>query len=192
MTAPALALRAVASAAAKPRRIEVPAQSALDGVPVEFREMVEEAERRCWAAGTPVLRFETKRTLERCQFLYGKGRAVALCRAAGVPEPYAWPECPDGIVTNATSNVQTWHGAFLAVDWIHPKLRWDAPPSYWTSVAAIIKPVGFVWGGDWEHFPDRPHYQHAALPVGPRLADKADIRAGTREAICARYGIRFA
>jgi hypothetical protein len=176
----------------KPRRIEVPAQSGLDLLPREFREMVVEAERRCWAASLPVLRFETARTLARCQFLYGKGRTAEQLRAKGVPEMYAWPDCPDGIVTNATSNAKSWHGAYLAVDWIHPKLRWSAPRTWWRSVAAIIKPVGFTWGGDWVNLPDAPHYQHRALPSGPRLVDQQDIAATRQASIYLRYSINAA
>lgn len=173
----------------RPQHVEVVSTNTLEGLSREFRFMIEEAEHRVRAAGLLIERFETKRTLQRCQSLYGKGRSQEICVAHDVPPEYAWPECPDGIVTNAVSNVQTWHGAFLAVDWIHPKLRWNAPPEYWRAVSRIIIPVGFTWGGTWPNLPDVPHYQHEKLPVGPRLADKADIRAGRFSVICARYGI---
>ena len=29
----------------------------------------------------------------------------------------------------------------------------------WFEVAAIGKELGFIWGGDWQHFKDYPHLQ---------------------------------
>jgi hypothetical protein len=168
-------------------RIEVTASRAVDAMPREIREMIAEAERRCVAAEHPVLRFETVRSLARSQFLFGKARTVAQCEAAGVPTQYAWPTCPDGIVTKAPNNRSSWHGALCAIDWIHPTLRWGAPAKWWKDTADLIRPCGFTWGGAWLTMPDVPHYQHAALPSGPRLADKQDIANNNLPALWRRY-----
>lgn len=32
-------------------------------------------------------------------------------------------------------------------------------PGFWNGVSAIGKKIGFTWGGDWEKFVDKPHFQ---------------------------------
>jgi peptidoglycan LD-endopeptidase CwlK len=40
---------------------------------------------------------------------------------------------------------------------------WPGPEDpRWEHIAQAFKAHGFDWGGDWEDFPDRPHYQAKA------------------------------
>src|ERR1051325_9194859 len=57
---------------------------------------------------------------------------------------------PGQTVTNAKSNLYSWHGYGLAVDIIHEKKEWGAAPEWFADVAAVFKKFGCKWGGDWK------------------------------------------
>lgn len=138
---------------------------------------IEAAEEACRAAKLPVLRFETFRSRARQEWLYAQGREV-------IP--------PDRIVTKASSAVRSWHGYGLAVDFIHPRLHWNASEQWWADVAAIITQHGLAWGGHWETLPDEPHYQWAGCPIAPRAVDRGDYVAEDLAAVWQRYGAQLA
>ena len=107
------------------------------------------------------------RTEEEQQKLYAKGRTVPN---------------PDGIVTNAKSAYDSWHGFGLAFDWVFkdPKgnWTWNGMPGVfknemtglwkwnheldnkWHELGKVGAMFGLEWGGYWEKFrPDFPHFQ---------------------------------
>lgn len=87
---------------------------------------------------------ESVRTPERQAWLYGFGREYDDGR---------------GVVTQAPTNLTTWHGYGLAVDVVSKAHGWDAPASFWDGLGAAARRVGLAWGGDWPRFQDRPHVQ---------------------------------
>lgn len=94
---------------------------------------------------------EATRTFQRQSFLYGFGRDYDDGR---------------GIVTNAASNLTSWHGYGLAVDIIHATREWDVPDAWFRLLGDVAKAHGCDWGGDWHH-PDRPHIQWGTLRDSP-------------------------
>ncbi len=150
----------------------VPADRALTRLAPAMVAAIEAAEAACRAARLPVLRFETFRSRARQEWLYAQGRAVTP---------------PNKVVTNASSAVRSWHAYGLAVDFIHPRLHWDAGRPWWEDIAALITPHGLAWGGDWVTLPDVPHFQWAGCPIAPRAVDRADYERGQLDAVWRRY-----
>jgi hypothetical protein len=101
--------------------------------------------------------FETLRTQERQDFLYGFGRDYDDDR---------------GVVTHAASAFDTWHGYGLGVDIISRAREWDETyTAFWTDLRVFATELGLASGDDWdrdnvpgendpdEHFHDKPHVQ---------------------------------
>ncbi len=117
------------------------------------------------AAGFDPIIFETLRTPERQQFIYGFGRTYDDGR---------------GIVTHSSDADETWHGFGLAADIISKSAKWDAPSKFWSALGAACMARGLTWGGDWnrdgrsvdERFVDRPHVQ-----FGPPMRRSPSPRA---------------
>jgi peptidoglycan LD-endopeptidase CwlK len=80
-----------------------------------------------------------------------------------------------GIVTNAKAGM-SWHNYGLALDIVllvdrdgngsFESASWDTRTDFdkdgvadWEEVVRILKGAGYVWGGDWTRFPDRPHFE---------------------------------
>jgi hypothetical protein len=133
-----------ADASAKPTRD-------LDLLAPRFRAAVMAALAECSAAGLNAMVYETYRSEELQRIYYARGRTV---------KP---PERP---VTNARSNLYSWHGFGLAVDVIHSTLHWSPPAAWWGKVAAIFKRHGCDWGGDWA-MQDLPHFQWGGMRASP-------------------------
>lgn len=95
--------------------------------------------------------YETYRSNELQAIYYARGRTVR-------PPPSA--------VTNAMSNLYSWHGYGLAVDVIHRMKEWDAGDEWFHRVAEIFKRNGCKWGGDWRN-PDLPHFQWGLCRASP-------------------------
>jgi hypothetical protein len=89
---------------------------------------------------------ETLRTPERQRFLYGFGRDYDDGR---------------GIVTQAATADQSWHGYGLAADVISRAHGWDAPPAFWRALQAAVEQEGLVSGAAWP-MADKPHVQWGA------------------------------
>lgn len=106
--------------------------------------------------------YETYRSDSLQLIYYARGRQVRP------------PEKP---VTNAKSNLFSWHGYGLAVDVIHEKLEWDAPTEWFHRVADVFKAHGCKWGGDWTRA-DLPHLQWGKCKPSP--SDNARELIATR------------
>jgi peptidoglycan L-alanyl-D-glutamate endopeptidase CwlK len=116
-----------------------------------FRASVELAIAECNAGGLDAFVYEAYRSLELQQIYYARGRTV-------VP-PYK-------PVTNARSNLYSWHGFCLAVDVVSKAHGWDRPDDWWVAVAVIFKRHGCKWGGDWKQR-DLPHHQWGRCKPSP-------------------------
>ena len=110
---------------------------------------------------------EGLRTFERQSFLYGFGREYDDGR---------------GIVTNAASNLTSWHGYGLAVDIVHATLEWDAGDKWFRLLGDTAKAHGCKWGGDWFH-PDLPHVQWGKCKDSPSDKARALYADGGVEAV---------
>lgn len=127
---------------------EVPRCASMDRLAPAFRRAIEavladvEQERV----------FETLRTDERQQFLYGFGREYDDGR---------------GPVTAAKTAMNGWHFYGLAVDIVQDdKDPWVAPASFWQSLGLAYERHGCVWGGRWKRV-DLPHGQWGGCTVSP-------------------------
>lgn len=116
-----------------------------------FGRAVDAALLECRLAGLDAYVFEAYRSQALQSAYYARGRSV-------VP-----PQHP---VTNAPSNLYSWHGYGLAVDVISRAQRWSAPESWFAQVAAIFKKHGCSWGGDWTQR-DLPHFQWGLCKPSP-------------------------
>lgn len=109
----------------------------------KFREAVEKAIAECRENGYDAYVYEAYRSLELQQLYYARGRTI-------IP--------PVKTVTNAPSNLYSWHGYGLAVDVISKAHGWDKPEKWFADVAEIFKGARCKWGGDWKSR-DLPHFQ---------------------------------
>ncbi len=137
-----------------------------------FRYAVLEAVDVCHGKGLDVFVYECCRSPELQALYYARGRTI---------KP---PEHP---VTNAKSNLYSWHGYGLAVDVISMRQGWSPPDDWWVEVASVFKSHGMKWGGDWKQR-DLPHFQWA--PCKPTPSDRARelYRAGGKEAVWVACG----
>lgn len=93
---------------------------------------------------------EGYRTKERQEALYAQGRTT-----------------PGRIVTNARAG-ESLHNYGVAVDFVFRKDGYDASKELWETLGAIGEQHGFRWGGRWQEFIDRPHFE---LTLGYDLDD---------------------
>ena len=133
----------------------------------KFRAAIEVALVECSAAGFDAFVFEGYRTQALQAIYYARGRTV---------KP---PEKP---VTNAPTNLLSWHGYGLAVDVISKAHFWDVPRDWYPSVAAIFKQHGCAWGGEWKS-PDYPHFQWGRCKPSPSTVARDLIRAEGMQAV---------
>lgn len=135
----------------KPPR-EVPVQSSLKDLAPKFREALERTVADMKALGHKPRIFETLRTKERQDFLYGFGRQYDDGR---------------GTVTNSFSHTRTYHGYGLAADIVeNDATPWNAKPSFWNDLGRCAEKHGLAWGGRWK-FVDLPHVQWGNAPRSP-------------------------
>lgn len=133
----------------------------------KFKAAVEAAIADCAGKGLEVKVNEGLRSQARQAFLFAQGRTR-----------------PGPKVTNAPTNLTSWHGYGLAVDVIHKTLAFapfgTGPGSaaknedWFRKVAAVFKAHSCDWGGDWKK-PDTPHMQWGACPASPTAAIKATM-----------------
>lgn len=92
-------------------------------------------------------------------------------------------------VTNAPTNLHSWHGYGLAVDVVHRTKFWSPPEgdAWFRKVAAIFKQHGCTWGGDWK-MADLPHFQWGLCPAGPSDAARRLITSQGMQAVWAHVG----
>jgi peptidoglycan L-alanyl-D-glutamate endopeptidase CwlK len=106
--------------------------------------------------------YETYRSKELQAIYYQRGRSVRP---------------PSKTVTNAQSNMYSWHGYGLAVDVIHRTKHWDMPESWFDRVAVVFKRHGCKWGGDWKQR-DLPHFQWGLCKASPSDRARELMRSG--------------
>lgn len=99
---------------------------------------VAEFMRICKEEGLPIRIFETYRPQARQDYLYEQGRTR-----------------PGAKVTWTKSSFHTTRRAF---DVIHEKLLWNAPESFWKSIAEVGRSIGLNSGYYWNK-QDKPHFQ---------------------------------
>jgi len=117
-----------------------------------FREAVERAIDECNTMNQlNAIVYESYRSNTLQQEYYRRGRDV---------------KPPNDPVTNAKTNLLSWHGYGLAVDVIHKDRGWDIGEKWFRDVARIFKSHGCKWGGDWVHA-DLPHFQWGKCKPSP-------------------------
>jgi len=84
---------------------------------------------------------EGYRTFERQTELYNQGRTTA-----------------GAIVTNAKAG-ESLHNYGVAVDFVFRREGYNASSTLWALLGKVGKDQGFTWGGDWQGFVDRPHFE---------------------------------
>lgn len=127
------------------------ADSDLGKLAPRFRQAVEAALAECNANGLDAYVYEAYRSQALQTLYYARGRTV---------------KPPQRPVTNAPSNLYSWHGYGLAVDVISRARHWQQPESWFGDVAAIFKKHGCAWGGDWR-VRDLPHFQWGRCKPSP-------------------------
>ena len=95
--------------------------------------------------------YEAYRSQELQSLYYCRGRTI-------IP--------PHSTVTNAASNLFSWHGYGLAVDVISRSREWDRPESWFAQVAECFRAAGCRWGGEWK-MKDLPHFQWGLCKPSP-------------------------
>ena len=129
-----------------------------------FRAAVEAAIAECNSPANQLdaMIYETYRSNALQVVYYARGRTVRP------------PQSP---VTNAMSNLYSWHGYGLAVDVIHRTKEWGAGDAWFRKVADVFKRNGCKWGGDWRS-PDLPHFQWGLCKPSPSDHARELMRTG--------------
>jgi hypothetical protein len=123
----------------------------LDVLAPKFKTAVEGAIEECRANGLDALVYETHRSAELQALYYERGRTI-------IP--------PHDTVTNAKSNLYSWHAYGLAVDVVSKQHGWDRSEEWFAKVAAAFRARGCRWGGEWK-MKDLPHFQWANCKPSP-------------------------
>ena len=144
----------------------------LDVLAPKFRDAVTKAIADCNANGLDAVVYESYRSQELQANYYARGRTI-------VP--------PDTTVTNAQSNLFSWHGYGLAVDVISRSNEWDKPESWFASVAEYFRAAGCRWGGEWK-MKDLPHFQWAACKPSPSDTARSLLASGGMRAVWEAVG----
>ena len=130
-----------------------------------FREAVERAIDACLLRGMDAIVYESFRSAELQAAYYARGRTI-------IP--------PIEPVTNAISNLHSWHGYGLAVDVISASCGWSVGAEWFADVAECFREQGSRWGGEWKQ-PDLPHFQWGLCKPSP---------SGQARALVQRKGVR--
>jgi peptidoglycan L-alanyl-D-glutamate endopeptidase CwlK len=116
-----------------------------------FRAAVQQALDDCTARGLDAYVYEAYRSQELQALYYARGRTI-------IP--------PTRPVTNAPTNVYSWHGYGLAVDVISRAGAWNVPAGWFAAVAESFARFRCAWGGHWKS-KDLPHFQWGACKPSP-------------------------
>jgi len=143
----------------------------------QCRVAVEAALAECNAQGVDVIVYEAGRTDALQQVYFARG------------------------ASKAQSVLYSWHGYLLAADTISKARGWDVwptrasdgsltggDPTWYTVVVATFKKYGLDWGGDWEHFPDMPHFQWGKCKPSPSDEARELFASGGVEAVWQAVG----
>lgn len=123
--------------------------------------MLAAALKKIRAAGVNPLIVETYRSKERQYYLYGQGRTVSQCIAAGVPASKAKKYANPGM-RQCTWTLNSIHIQKKAVDVIplrNGKAVWDVKDKDTKVIVDIMQGYGFEAGANWTKSPDSPHFQ---------------------------------
>lgn len=123
----------------------------MDLLAPKFAKAVRLALADCAARDLDAFVYEGLRSQELQALYYARGRTI---------------KPPDRPVTNAHSNLFSWHGYGLAVDVISLEHLWDRPYEWFVDVSKSFKKHGCKWGGDWKQR-DLPHFQFGACKPSP-------------------------
>ena len=139
-----------------------------------FRSAVETAIAECHSSGLRAKVFETYRPNALQAIYFARGRTV---------------KPPTSPVTNAMSNLNSWHGYGLAVDVIHETELWSPREGtvWFTRVADIFKKHGCKWGGDWKR-QDLPHFQWGLCKPSPSETAQQLLRTSGIRAVWQAVG----
>lgn len=74
-------------------------------------------------------------------------------------ELYAQGRTESGPIVTQAKGGESFHNYGVAVDFVFVKEGYNASTSKWQLLGDIGKKHGFVWGGDWTTFIDRPHFE---------------------------------
>ena len=140
----------------------------------QFATAVDEAIKECNADGLDAFVYEAFRSNALQELYYCRGRTL-------IP--------PKHTVTNARTNLYSWHGYGLAVDVISKTKFWepDEGEAWFRKVAEVFKKHGCKWGGDWAH-PDTPHFQWARCKPSPSDLARLLITQDGHEAVWKAVG----
>lgn len=142
---------------------EVPWTNTLNGLAPKFRAALE-----AMLAQLPdAMVAETIRTPERQEYLWGFGRLYDDGR---------------GDVTEARSNLYSWHGYGLAADIWHKEKLWRASKLWYRTMGECAKAHGLDWGGDWPRY-DAPHVQFGGMKDSPSYVARGLYASGGVEAV---------
>lgn len=119
-----------------------------------LRRIIPQIIAECKAQGLPVLVTQTMRTKAEQDALYAQGRTK-----------------PGNIVTNAwyPNSAHCWGVAFDFCRNVKGR-EYDDSDGFFARVAAIAKPYGLTWGGDWKNFVDKPHLELTEFMPGASVA----------------------
>ncbi|MEO8561805.1 MAG: M15 family metallopeptidase [bacterium] len=151
---------------------EVAVEHGLAVLAPRFREAVEQAIALAHARDLNARVYESYRSAELQTVYYARGRTV-------IP--------PSGIVTNARSNLSSWHGFGLAVDVVHATKGWDVSDEWFARLAQCFRETGCRWGGEWK-MKDLPHFQWGLCKPSPSDRARALFSAGGMPAVWAAVG----
>jgi hypothetical protein len=133
----------------------------------KFRAAVEEAIGGCARDGLDAIVYEAYRSPELQAAYYARGRTE-------IP--------PTHTVTNAKSNLYSWHGYGLAVDVISKSKGWSESEDWFAKVAEHFRAAGCRWGGEWK-MKDLPHFQWALCKPSPSDRARELIAMGGMETV---------
>jgi peptidoglycan L-alanyl-D-glutamate endopeptidase CwlK len=137
-----------------------------------FANAVRAALDECNRNGLDAFVYEAYRSQELQALYYARGRTV---------KPPATP------VTNASSNLYSWHGYGLAVDVISRSREWSVPDAWYRSVSEIFIRSGCRWGGGWTR-PDLPHFQWGHCRPSPSDLAREIMGAEGKEGVWREVG----
>lgn len=130
--------------------LEVPIMRDINLLHPELKIKAEKLIELAKAKGIEIIISQTWRTKEEQDALYAQGRTA-----------------PGSIVTNVKypNSLHCWGVAFDVAVIINGQASWIA--AHFDQVGPLGESLGLDWGGRWQNFPDRPHFQ---LP-GVKVAD---------------------
>jgi hypothetical protein len=149
----------------------------------KFRDAVQRALQACADRGRDAFVYEAYRSMDLQALYFTRGRTV-------VP--------PTETVTNASSNLFSWHGYGLAVDVISKAHGWDwedvpsanretERAAWQADVAECFRAAGCRWGGEWK-MKDLPHFQWGLCKPSPSDRARELMASGGLQAVWVAVG----